>query len=180
MMPAPPPVYVPVSAPTYNWTSIYLGGNVGYGFAKATATASAAAFGVGASASTSETLNGVLGGGQVGDKIPWLSTTRVRVGAAYDRVLFYLTGGGGWGQFSTTVAGGGASITSSQWQFAWVGGGGVEYGFTQNLSARIEYLYVDTGNVTLISASGGGANASISGRVQENIVRAGLNFRLPL
>ena len=66
MMPAPPPVYVPVSAPTYNWTSIYLGGNVGYGFAKATATASAAAFGVGASASTSETLNGVLGGGQVG------------------------------------------------------------------------------------------------------------------
>jgi outer membrane immunogenic protein len=132
MMPAPPPVYVPVSAPTYNWTSIYLGGNVGYGFAKATATANAAAFGLAASASTSETLNGVLGGGQVGalyqfgygvvgfesdfdgtgqststtaggvtatDKIPWVSTTRVRVGAAYDRVLFYLTGGGGWGQF---------------------------------------------------------------------------------
>ncbi len=212
MMPTPPPVYMPV-APAYNWTSIYLGGNVGYGFAKATATANASAFGLAASASTSETLNGVLDGGQVGalyqfgygvagiesdfdgtgqststtvagvtatDKIPWLSTTRVRVGAAYDRVLFYFTGGGGWGQFSTTVAGGGASITSSQWQFAWVGGGGVEYGFNQNLSARIEHPYVDTGNVTLLSVGTPGANASISGRVQENIVRAGLNFRLPL
>jgi outer membrane immunogenic protein len=208
VMPTPPPVYMPIAA-TYNWTSIYFGGNVGYGFAKATATANAAASGAAASASTSVTLNGALGGGQVGalyqfgygvvgfesdfdgtgqsassggitNKIPWLSTTRVRVGAAYDRVLFYLTGGGGWGQWSMTAASGGSSFTTQQWQFAWVGGGGVEYGFTQNLSARIEYLYVDTGNVNLISASTSGASASITGRVQENIIRAGLNFRLPL
>jgi len=111
---------------------------------------------------------------------PPLSTARVRVGAAYDRVLFYVTGGGGWGQWQTTIAGGGASLTTSQWQFAWVGGAGVEYGFTQNLSARIEYLYVDTGNITLLSLSGPASGASLTGRVLDNIIRAGLNLRLSL
>ena len=29
----------------------------------------------------------------------------------------------------------------------WTAGGGLEYGITDNLSARVEYLYFDTGNV---------------------------------
>jgi outer membrane immunogenic protein len=204
VMPAPPPTYAPLPPP-YNWTSIYVGANAGYGFSTATATVSA----FGLTASANQTLNGFLGGGQVGalyqygyavfgfegdfdatgqsksmtiagatatDKIPWLSTARVRVGAAWDRVLLYATGGGGWGQFSTTITGPGGSLSTAQWQFAWVVGAGIEYGITQNLSARVEYLYADTGNIALLNVGA----ASLTGRVQDNIVRAGLNLRLPL
>jgi outer membrane immunogenic protein len=204
VIPVPPPTYAPVP-PAYNWTSIYVGANAGYGFATATATVSAFGF----AASASENLNGFLGGGQVGalyqygyavfgfetdfdatgqststtilaatatDKIPWLSTSRVRVGAAFDRFLIYATGGGGFGQFSTTVTGPGGSLSTSQWQPVLAVGGGLEYGFTQNLSGRVEYLYVDTGNIQLLNVAG----ATLTGRVQENIIRAGLNLRLQL
>jgi outer membrane immunogenic protein len=41
-------------------------------------------------------------------------------------------------------------------------GGGVEYGFTQNLSAKVEYLWIGAGALNTL---------------QENVVRAGLNFR---
>jgi len=51
--PAPPP---------YNWTGFYVGVNVGGGWADASATATLAGFTAGAS----ETLSGVIGGGQIG------------------------------------------------------------------------------------------------------------------
>jgi hypothetical protein len=42
--------------------------------------------------------------------------TRLRVGGAYDRLLFYVTGGGGWGQFSMNISTfGGGALNTSQW-----------------------------------------------------------------
>ena len=54
-------------------------------------------------------------------------------------------------------------------------GGGIEVGITSYLSARAEYLYVDSSsfNVAYIGP------ATITGHVQESLVRAGLNLRLP-
>jgi outer membrane immunogenic protein len=205
--PAPPQVYAPAAVPAhYNWTSLYIGGNAGWGFATASATATLGAL----SATASEDLSGFVGGGQVGfnyqfgvavigieadfdastqststtsgvltatDQIPWLATVRGRVGAAFDRVLIYTTGGFGYGEFKSTVtATGFGSASASQSHGAWTVGGGVEVGITNNLSGRIEYLYLDTGNIPLATIGALG----ITGRVQDNIVRAGLNFRLPL
>lgn len=205
--PAPPPVYAPAPVPAaYNWTGLYIGANAGWGFATASATATF----LGASATASEDLNGFVGGGQLGvnyqfgmavigveadfeastqsltttsgiitatDQIPWLTTVRGRVGAAFDRVLVYTTGGFGYGEFKSTItATGFGSASASQSHGAWTVGGGVEVGITNNLSGRIEYLYLDTGNIPLATIGA----LSVSGRVQDNIVRAGLNFRLPL
>ena len=207
--PAPPPIYAPapmVAPPAYNWTSVYIGGNAGWGFATGSITGTSGAF----STTLSEQLNGFVGGGQLGfnyqfgmavvgiegdfdastqsltttgafftakDQITWLTTVRGRVGAAFDRVLLYATGGFGYGQFQSTInAGIFGSASASQSHAAWTAGAGVEVGITNNLTGRIEYLYLDTGNIPLATIAG----VSITDRLQDNIVRAGLNFRLPL
>lgn len=195
----PPQAYVPPAPPpVYNWTGFYVGGNAGFGIATAAVTAGGA--------SASENLSGFVGGGQVGvnyqagwavfgieadldgttqndtvtafgasleDKIPWFGTVRGRIGAAFDRFLIYGTAGGGWGDFETTgTVPGFGSASASQSHFVFAGGAGVEVGLTQNVSARIEYLYLDTGNIDNI-----GGVAGVTGRVQDNLVRAGLNWR---
>ena len=67
---------------------------------------------------------------------------------------------------SDTVSGGGSGSAS------------VEAAIADNLSARVEYLYVDTGNFDV--AQVGPPFASVTGRLQDNLVRAGVNYRLPV
>jgi len=82
----------------------------------------------------------------------WDGSVRGRLGYAMDRSLFYVTGGWafagfdfGGGPGSTAFIGGGLppccgySATVNGWTI----GGGWEYAFTNNLSARIEYRHTD-------------------------------------
>jgi outer membrane immunogenic protein len=102
--------------------------------------------------------------------IDWESTVRARVGYANDNWLFYGTGGLALLGAKTTltpVAGGtcGSIIVgcaSSNRQAGLALGGGVEYGFTPELSAKLEYLYITA------------ASFAVS---QHSEVRAGLNYR---
>jgi len=62
---------------------------------------------------------------------------------------------------------------------AWTAGGGIEFALSRSLSARVEYLYVDTG--TLNAAYIGGPPATtVTDRLQENLIRVGLDYRLPV
>ncbi len=201
-----PAVYAPAPPPVYNWTGVYIGANAGWGFATASATATIP----GATATASENLSGFVGGGQVGgdyqigswvfgleadldysdqsntttggivsetDTIPWIGTLRGIVGYAFDRVLVYGTAGGGEGKFTANVTAAGiGSASASRTQSAWTAGAGVEVGITQNLSARLEYLYLDTGNINVETIGA----LTVTGRVQDNLVRVGLNLRLPI
>jgi outer membrane immunogenic protein len=201
-----PAAYVAPVRPPYNWTGVYIGFNAGYGFATASATATFA----GISGTGSEDLSGFVGGGQLGgnyqvssvvvgleadfdysaqsktttvgvfsatDSIPWVGTLRGRVGYALDRVLIYATAGGAEGKFSSTLSASGfGSISGSKTHGAWTAGGGVEVGLTENLSARLEYLYLDTGNINLATTGA----LTVTGRVQDNLIRAGLIWRFPL
>jgi len=54
----------------------------------------------------------------------------------------------------------------------------LEAALTDNLSALLEYLYLDTGNFNV--AQVGPPLVTVTGRVQDNLVRAGLNYRLPV
>ena len=76
----------------------------------------------------------------------WLSTLRGRFGFAVDRVLFYGTAGGAFGNVQTTFNG----ATTTHTQAGWTAGVGVEAAFAENWTAKIEYLYVNlgTGSVT--------------------------------
>jgi opacity protein-like surface antigen len=108
-------------------------------------------------------------------QMPWLATLRGRLGVAFDRYLVYGTAGGAAGELrsSFTIPAGSTSTTVTYG--TWTAGAGVEYGITDNLSARVEYLYLDKGHI----ATGviGPPPAQITSRVQDSFVRAGLNYR---
>ena len=129
------------------------------------------------------TFNGsvVIPGGSAGfslsSQLQWLDTARVRAGMVWDRVLFYGTAGAALGgvnataQASAAASGIGAAVTAAdtQTRFGWTAGAGVEYAFTDNLSAKLEYLYVGLGSQNQITIDKVNFNT--------NIVRGGINLR---
>jgi outer membrane immunogenic protein len=119
---------------------------------------------------------GVLTGST--SQTPWFATLRGRIGMAFDRALVYGTAGGAAGELRSiaTIPAGTTSTTVTYG--TWTAGGGVEYGLTDNLSARVEYLYLDKGHI----ATGviGPPATTITTRVHDNLVRAGLNYRFPV
>jgi len=119
---------------------------------------------------------GVLTGST--SQTPWFATLRGRVGMAFDRTLIYGTAGGAAGELRSIAAIPAGTTSTTVTYGTWTAGGGVEYGITDNLSARIEYLYLDNGHV----ATGviGPPATTITSRVQDNLVRAGLNYRFPV
>jgi outer membrane immunogenic protein len=100
----------------------------------------------------------------------WLGTLRGRIGYAADRVLFYGTAGGAYGDVKATAFG----VTNSQTEFGWTAGAGVEAAIADNWTARVEYLYVDLGNASCGAACGG---APVSVSFTQSLVRAGVNFK---
>ncbi len=197
----------PLPPAPYNWTGLYIGLNAGYASATVANTLSGSASGSG-SASISGGMGGAQIGAnyQIGammlgfeadfdgfmatksitagissgtDQIPWIGTLRGRVGVAFDRFLLYATAGGAATQLISTVNVGTIGTAHTSFMHgAWTAGGGIEAAITNDLSARVEYLYVDTGNINV--AQVGPPIVAVTGRMQDSLVRAGLNYRLPV
>ena len=87
-------------------------------------------------------------------KTDWLFTARPRIGWVSNNWLLYATGGLAVTElkfnntFTDTFAAAYESGSISKTEAGWVVGGGVEYGFTNNWSAKLEYLYMDFGDVS--------------------------------
>jgi len=124
-------------------------------------------------------------------EIDSLGTFRARVGyLSFPSLLWYATGGLAYGQTKLGVAAAcpawtppcsSSAATSSNTSVGWTFGGGVEWQFAPSWSVKAEYLYVDLGNQTnVISYTYAPFNSSLTTttREQDNIVRAGLNFKL--
>jgi outer membrane immunogenic protein len=103
----------------------------------------------------------------------WLATARGRIGYAFDRWLPFLTGGAAFGDVKATRVGVAAGGTSDV-MTGWTAGGGLEYAFLGNWTAKVEYLYVDLGKFDCGIACGAVVD---NVTFQTNIVRAGLNYR---
>jgi outer membrane immunogenic protein len=132
---------------------------------------------------------GLTGVSTARSELSYLGTVRGRLGFAYDRALIYVTGGLAYGEVknsaSFSVAGLGATWggSKSDTQTGWTLGGGVEYAFTNNLTAKAEYLYYDLGNKnyavvgTNAAAVATGASYSIRQETKGSIVRVGVNYK---
>jgi outer membrane immunogenic protein len=108
-----------------------------------------------------------------GVELNWVAMLTGRVGFTVDRALIYAKGGGVWVQEDYPVAPGTpGAITLNNTRDGWTIGGGVEYAFTPNWSAKIEYNYLDLGTNRLNFA---GAVEDITQRA--HIAKIGLNYR---
>jgi outer membrane immunogenic protein len=68
-----------------------------------------------------------------------------RAGIAFDRALFYFTGGGAWSR-NTVDFYDGASVVSVDFdRQGWTIGAGIDYGFSPNWSMAFQYNFVDLG-----------------------------------
>jgi outer membrane immunogenic protein len=105
----------------------------------------------------------------------WLATVRGRVGYAFDRILLYGTAGAAFGNIQTGLNP--PSTFDSSVEAGWTVGAGLEFAFAQNWTGKVEYLFVDlpNGSCTTVGNCGGAAGSIVS--FNENIIRAGLNFK---
>jgi outer membrane immunogenic protein len=88
---------------------------------------------------------------QVSSNNRWMTTVAGRVGYAFDRVLVYGKGGGGWvgtNNFTVTNVPTGTSLAFSNGNTnsGWLAGAGVEWAFTNNWTVRAEYDYLGLSN----------------------------------
>jgi outer membrane immunogenic protein len=118
----------------------------------------------------------------VSPSLDYYGTVRGRVGYAFDRVLVYGTGGFAYGGGSTSSYAGSYLYTlPSTSRTGYTVGGGLEYAFTEKLSAKIEGLYVklNKGGSTLTTydATVPAYYGTGSGNTGFAVVRAGLNYR---
>jgi outer membrane immunogenic protein len=110
----------------------------------------------------------------VNSKIEAIATARARAGVAINNWLIYSTGGAAFLKETangTTIAGIPCgtlgvlpSCSESHWRPGLAVGGGAEWGFASNWTAKAEYLY--------IAAAGTGASVD-----HVNVIRAGINYK---
>lgn len=195
----PAPTYVP-TAPLFTWTGLYVGANIGAGFTQDGGLTGSNSTWLWSNNGSSA---GIIGGGQIGfnyqiapmfvvgletdfqatslgsnnsgwfnmnSKLPWFGTVRGRVGLALadSRFLVYGTGGLAYGQVKNDWFGASATNTG------WTAGGGVEYAFTPNWSAKAEYLY------TSLTPQNNWNLFSTNSRARFHTVRVGVNYRFDM
>jgi outer membrane immunogenic protein len=110
----------------------------------------------------------------------WLSLVTGRLGYAADQYLFYVKGGAAFANERNKAVNpaGLVADTGTTTQYGWTIGGGVEYAFTRNWSARIEYDYADLpnrGDINVVGAGLGLHPANTDLTIQK--VVGGVNYR---
>lgn len=164
----------------YNWSGVYVGGLVGYGWGDTryeddsdvttdpidldgasvgltvgynyqfhpnwVAGVEADVSWSGIDASEPTTPDGNWGCGDAcTTEVEWYGTVRARLGYAMDRFLVYGTGGLAVGRVKGELENSGPEWVTKDTNVGWAAGAGVEYAFTQNWTAKLEYMHVDLG-----------------------------------
>ncbi|MDF2996258.1 MAG: porin [Xanthobacteraceae bacterium] len=130
-----------------------------------------------------------LGGGSfnAGSEVEWFGTIRARLGYAWDKVFLYGTGGAAYGKtkshYSISLEDDGGvffedSASTSDTNWGWTVGAGLEYAITNNLTFKTEYLYVDLGKTNLVNIDGGeDFGFDLDVETKFHTIKAGLNYK---
>jgi outer membrane immunogenic protein len=124
--------------------------------------------------------------------VDWFGTVRGRLGVAFDRLLIYGTGGVAFGGVDTSldaIEQGGLALfethlDSSSTEVGYVLGGGAEFAFNESWTMKLEYQYIDFGNVSenspvfdLGTTNPTVETASSDIEAKFHTVRLGVNFK---
>jgi len=113
-------------------------------------------------------------GAELDANIDWFGTVRARLGYAFDRTLVYATGGFAYGHYAYDIDA--LNYHAADIFTGWTIGAGIEHAFTDNLSARLEYLYVNLGRDTF-SGNFGGTTYSTTPTPMFHSVRLAVSYR---
>jgi outer membrane immunogenic protein len=176
--PPPEPAPAPYVEPAI-WEGAYIGINGGYGWSNSGATDADGAFGggqIGYNWQRGRLVFGIEGdfqgsdvnssnSGLAGSDMDWFSTVRGRVGLANGPLLIYGTGGVAFADITNRFA----FVEDSDTKTGYAVGGGLEWAFAPNWSAKAEYLFLGFGDDTV---------AGTGVKVDDDVhtVRVGLNY----
>lgn len=187
-LPVEPDIYAPVEPyqdTTYDWSGAYLGAMLGYqwgnfdvqglgdidadgyvagGYAGFNFQSGALVFGVEGDLAATDMEETILGTTVEADM---MGSIRGRVGYAFDRILAYGTGGVA---FADVTASDGA-VSDDNWHTGYVVGAGIEAAMTENILARVEYLYSDFGEETY------NLTAATDAELSSHTLRAGVGYK---
>jgi len=109
-------------------------------------------------------------------KVDWITTVGARFGYAVNNWLWYGKAGGGWVHDRVTVNDitDGLSVSVSDTRGGWMAGGGIEYGFTPNWTARVDYTHIGLSDVT---NTGLFVGDTITLSRHFDMVTAGINYK---
>lgn len=185
------PAYV-AAVPVFTWTGFYLGANAGYGWGSSDFDNGFdlggqdggivggqigynwqwdnVVFGVEADLQYADLNTGYdfVGGGSLNTSVDYFGTVRARIGYAFDTFLPYVTGGLAYGKNEIDFNYLSGAASASNTHVGYTVGGGAEYAFSQNWSAKVEYLWTDLGSEEYL-----GRDVDVS----FSTVRAGINYR---
>jgi len=194
------PAYALPVAPFYNWTAIYVGGHLGGAFSgnnnftDAARSTSNGRFlgGLQAGADYQFALNWVAGvegqyswlSGSMGatfpgdiaykNSQPGLGSITGRLGYTWGPGLVYVKGGYAYSDNKESVTFGGAPLAFAiigDRHNGWTVGTGLEFLFTPNWSAKIEYQYYNFGKATFDTPAIGRFTTD------DNTIKVGVNYR---
>ena len=182
--------------PTFTWTGFYAGLNAGWSFGSFNKGGNAL-FGssnggiVGGTVGYNYQFNNIVAGleadwgktnidgRRVGagpifteSHLTSLMTVRGRLGYAVDRALVYGTFGYAGGNNASTVQTGAAYVRSESWRNGYALGAGIEYAFTNSISAKGEYVYTSLSDRGVFSGTPFAITSGWSG----SVVRGGVNY----
>jgi outer membrane immunogenic protein len=184
-----PPAMV---SPAYNWSGFYIGAMGGFGWET---DAGSGGFGGGtvgynwqlpgsqfvfgvevdaAGAGIKDSFTEDAGGFLVTteNKINAFGSVTGRAGFALDAALIYAKGGWAWTNAKTSFSDGVMTISDSQTHTGYTIGGGLEYLFTPNWSAKAEYMYTSLGSETYNFAG----QPLDSGSFDFHTIKVGVNY----
>jgi opacity protein-like surface antigen len=126
-----------------------------------------------------------FGYANIQNKLEWFGTARARLGYAFGRLLPYVTGGVAYGENRAS----GVQIVNNSLTYGsadhvrvgWAAGAGLDYAVTDQLSARVEYLYLElpgvSGPVAAITPFGPFVGTFTTGSYGAHLIRGGFNWR---
>ncbi len=105
------------------------------------------------------------------------STYRARAGIAFDRALFYGTGGLAIVDFNNTFTSALGTDSDNHYRIGWTFGGGLEYAVTNNWSLRGEYRYTFFRSSADYLANSSPGTLAANSKETDNSVRIGFSYK---